>query len=123
MRILLRKSKPTQQATAAKSSIHSRPPLQRTGPDLPVQRLLRHDTDNAKEGSIPTGPVRSGHDFSRVAVHAEPLTPATGRGIRRIFSGAASASPSSIPFRKAMEFSFGEDFSGVRAYLGQGSSM
>ena len=65
-------------------------------------------------------------EASRVAEQVQAksaIIPTTGPELQHIFSGAASGSPSSIPFRKAMEFSFGEDFSSVKAYLGQRQSM
>jgi len=46
-----------------------------------------------------------------------------GLQLQRTFGEATSGSPSSIPYRNEMEYSFGENFSGVSAYLGRGETM
>ena len=123
---------------------------QRTIGNQAVHGLLRDNTGGLKGDSTFTEVARAGHDFSRIPVYADtgrppqpkPESKATG-GAReqqsdhsneqvtrrpgpwalRSFSEAANGSPSSLPYREAMEFSFREDFSGVKAYLGRGKSM
>jgi len=108
-----------------------------------VQGLLRDNTGGLKGDSTFTELAPAGHDFSRIPVYADTGRPpqpkleskatgetreeqvrrAPGPWARRSFSEAANGSPSSLPYREAMEFSFREDFSGIKAYLGRGESM
>lgn len=52
----------------------------------------------------------SGHDFSRIPVHSS-------------FGDAPSGSPVAVPYRAQMESAFGDDFSGVKVYLGRSGAL
>lgn len=151
MRTFAQKSSAPQQTLSNKSTIPGRTHLghgrdmssglhlQRTIGNHAVLRLPQTNAGEPEVTSSALAPPRFAYDFSRIPIHPDSRTTIRpklrvnttanvdvqqGDGIaEQVMRVATSGSPSTIPYRNEMEFSFGADLSRVNAYFGRDDPM